>query len=796
MEPALIVWLLLAVHVAAVLVLSFGAGRLTNRFVVFGIAAIGPAITSVWAISRLWADDPITTRTVWVDQLDLVIGFRVDELSALLTLIVSGIGTLVFVYAMGYFGPSATGLAKFGATLLAFSTAMVGLVLSDTVWSLFVFWELTSITSFLLVGHKHADPATRYAARRALLITAAGGLVLLAGLLVVTSATVSGGSGDIGLRELTPVGSMAGAVGAVLILVAAATKSAQIPFHVWLPGAMAAPTPVSAYLHSATMVKAGIILLLLMQPALAETGPWTPLGLVFGLGSMLWGAIGALRHRDAKLILAWGTVSQLGLIVALLAVGPGKATFAALSILVAHAVFKAALFMVVGEVDVRTGTRDITKLSGLARSMPIAFTVAVISGASMAGVPPLLGFAAKEAAIEAGLDLEGWERVVLLGGVIIGSVFTVAYTLRFLIGTFGRSAPEAEAAAVPTPVTPTRWPITVVTVPLAAASFLGFVWLTSVSQRVAAAVTLVDEQAGTYELIRWPGLKTAFVISMGIVAAGLVVGWWLSRRTLRAPEPVGARTVDRSVDVVLALSHRIAGLVQHGSLPIYVMTMCLVGALATLPFIGAIDLDALEWWDEPMQAVLGALVLVTAVATVSVRGRLAAALALGAVGFGVAGLFVVHGAPDLALTQLLVETVIVVGFVIAFGRLGRSFPRLGQVWRPVRVVVSVLVGLGVMIGLAASASDPTGVPPLSDLATESFDTGGGNNIVNVILTDMRALDTWGEIIVLAVVAVGVISLARAGRTEDEESATLPDEGAADLLPREPSGRSDREGTRS
>ncbi|MEM1333550.1 MAG: proton-conducting transporter membrane subunit, partial [Actinomycetota bacterium] len=228
----MIVWLLLALHVGVVLVLAVGAGKITSRHVVFGLTAIPAGCSAVFAAIRLGADSPLTTSVTWVEQLDLRIAFRVDELSALLALIVSGVGVLVFVYAMGYFGPSASGVAKFGATLLAFSTAMVGLVLADSVWTLFVFWELTSITSFLLVGHKHADPATRAAARRALLITAAGGLVLLAGLLVVTSATIDGGSGDTGLRALGPVGGTAGAVGAVLILVAAATKSAQVPFHV------------------------------------------------------------------------------------------------------------------------------------------------------------------------------------------------------------------------------------------------------------------------------------------------------------------------------------------------------------------------------------------------------------------------------------------------------------------------------------------------------------------------------------------------------------------------------------
>jgi multicomponent Na+:H+ antiporter subunit A len=260
-------------------------------------------------------------------------------------------------------------------------------------------------------------------------ITAGGGLSLLAGFVLFVDA-----AGTARLSEIGPITGSTANAAAVLILVAAATKSAQFPFHVWLPGAMAAPTPVSAYLHSATMVKAGVILVAVIAPAFQDSDVWKPLGLSFGLATMVWGAVGALRHVDAKLILAWGTVSQLGLLISLLAIGTPKATFAAISILVAHAVFKAALFMVVGEVDVRVGTRNINELSGLRRAMPATFAVALISGASMAGIPPLLGFPAKEAAIEAALGLSGSEFLVVGGLIIGGSVLTVAYTTRLLIG--------------------------------------------------------------------------------------------------------------------------------------------------------------------------------------------------------------------------------------------------------------------------------------------------------------------------------------------------------------------------
>lgn len=754
-----VIWSLLAAYAVGVAVLAVRPWPGRSPFVV---AAVAPALTTIASLVWLASGDTVDASVTWVEGLGLELAFRIDALTALLGLIVAGIGVAVFVYAAGYFSAGAAGLARFAATLLAFSGSMLGLVWADSVWTLFVFWELTSVTSFLLVGHKYADASAQLAARRALLITAAGGLVLLAGLLVLTGA-----DGTARLSELQPVGGATGAVAAVLVIVAAATKSAQVPFHVWLPGAMAAPTPVSAYLHSATMVKAGIILLAVLQPALGETGPWLPLVVGLGLATMLWGAIGALRQTDAKLILAWGTVSQLGLMVALLGVGEGKATFAAVSILVAHAVFKAALFMVVGEIDVRTGTREIGDLGGLWRSMPVAFVVAVLSGLSMAGVPPLLGFAAKEAGIEAALQLDGTERAVLLAGVVGGSVLTVAYTLRFLVGVFAGAAPSGLLVA------PRRPAMTLVSGLLGVASLVGFVALGTVSDRVRAAAVRVDPAAEAYSLLRWPGLTTAFVISAAIVAAGAVLGLVVLRTRSRAPRPLGADAVDAMVATTLRTARRVAGVVQHGSLPGYVLTAAVVAALAAVPFVTEIDVDSLRPWDSPAQAVLGAVVLGAAIALTLVPNRLGAALGLGAVGFAVAGLFVVQGSPDLALTQLLVETVIVVGFVVGLGHLGRDFPRFGLLWRRVRIAVSALVGVAVAVALAAAGSNPTGSPPRRALVEESVETGGGNNIVNVVLTDIRALDTWGEIIVLVAVAVGVVSLARAGRDEQAEPRVAP-----------------------
>lgn len=738
------IWFLFAAHlVGVVAVLALPAPRWA-----FGVALVAPAVTTAWAITRLGDTEVDRVGVGWVEGLDLALNFRVGPLGALLALLVSGIGVLIFVYAHGYFGGGDK--KGFAATLLAFSGSMLGLVWADDVWTLFLFWEATSVTSFLLVGTKSTDPVAIAAARRALLVTVSGGLVLLAGLLVLVDAT-----GTATLSEMSPVTGDKATVAAVLVLIGAATKSAQVPFHIWLPGAMAAPTPVSAYLHSATMVKAGIVLIGVMHPVLGDVAIWQGLGVTLGLLTMLWGAIGAMRHADAKLVLAWGTVSQLGLMTAMMALGSGKAIFAGVSLVLAHAVFKAALFMVVGEIDVRTGSRDIRTLSGLRRSMPIAFWVMLLAGASMAGVPPLLGFPAKEAAIEAGLGEDGAAGDLVLLGVVVGSILTVAYTTRLVIALFSDKGGE------PTEVAPVRPAAAVPSIVLAIAGVVGYFAAPAVTDWVVPAASSLNEKSSVYELLRWPGFKPAFWISMGVVASGAVVGAAAAKHA-SPPEPIGAANVDRLVERTLDLARWTTGRVQHGSLPIYLVVMSLVASVAVVPLFGSLETGNLEAWDNPLQPVLAVFVVASALAVAMIRSRLGAALALGVVGLSVSGLFLVHGAPDLALTQLLVETVVVVAFVIGLGHLTSQFPKIGTVWRTVRIGTGLLVGAAVTVALLASAEE---TPPQREVLVEAaVEEGGGNNIVNVILTDLRALDTLGEVMVLVVAAIGVLALGRADRS--------------------------------
>ena len=390
--------------------------------------------------------------------------------------------------------------------------------------------------------------------------------------------------------------------------------------------------------------------------------------------------------------------------------------------------------------------------------MPESFAVAVAAGASMAGVPPLLGFMAKEAAIEAALGSSGLERVVVATAIIGGSVLTVAYTVRFLIGVFG-AGPSVSVA-------PRRWAMTVPAVVLGLAGIVGYAAAPTVTAIVGPAAVELESHADVYTLIRWPGLKTAFVISLLIVAGGSVLGVLVARRPdLRPPDPVGADGADAMIDGILAATPRLAGRMQHGSLPVYLATMGIAASLATVPFLAGLSFDHLVLWDEPLQGALAVSIVVAALTGIAVGSRLGAALTLGAVGIGVSGLFIVHGAPDIALTQLLVETVVVVGFVLGLGHLARTFPINTGSWQAVRIAVSVVGGLAVVIALIAAGASPSGQAPIAELTAQAVDEGGGKNVVNVILTDIRGLDTLGEVVVLATVAIGILALARVRKVE-------------------------------
>ena len=783
--------LLFTIHVLAALVAPVLVRWWGRR--AFYALALAPASAAVWALtwtSRVQSGDWPVERIQWIPQLGLELTFRLDTLSWFMTLIVGGVGALVLVYCAGYFSTSAHGLGRFGAVFVAFAGAMLGLVTSDDMLLLFIFWELTTVTSYLLIGHYNDRKASRRAAMQAIVITTAGGLAMLVGVLLLGEA-----AGTYRLSEVVahpPGGGIATA--AILCLFAGvATKSALIPFHFWLPAAMAAPTPVSAYLHAAAMVKAGIYLVARFAPAYATDATWRWCVIVLGCGTLLLGGYRSLRQHDLKLILAFGTVSQLGLITLLVGLGTRATALAGLAMLGAHAMFKAALFLVVGVVDAATGTRDLRRLSGVGRALPLTALAGALATASMIGLPPFAGYVAKEAGLEGlgHLD-EGALGPVLLAAVAVGSALTVAYGLRLWWGAFAtKSAVIPESALVPDAVAAqvdgARSPGTTTTLatdadaePAAITTpSLNLVWPAMILGVLGLAVALLPQlgehlllpYADTYpegepgHLTLWAGFTPTFALTLGILAAGVVL--WLNRERVERWQSGAHRGPDadqlyrrfmRRLDDVAA---DVTAVTQRGSLPLYLGIILVVFVLS----VGTVALARTTWpsqvkaFDSPAQIVFAAATIASAVLAARARRRLKAIILLGIGGYAVSGLFLLQGAPDLALTQVLVETVTLVVFVLVLRRLPPYFsdrPLAASRW--VRLTVALAVGLTVA-GIALVVPGARVHAPVSDaFAEEAVRWGGGHNIVNVTLVDIRAWDTVGEISVLLVAATGVASL--------------------------------------
>ena len=435
-------FLVIAAHLVAALVLLSLPRRARRSAVLLALAPLVSALVlAIGAARDVIGGTAVVAEISWIPALAVSLDLRFDALALIFTLAIAGIGIAIVTYSTGYFSPDAD-LRRFVALLVAFAGAMIGIVVSDNLFGLFVFWELTTVTSYLLVGFQDEKGSARAAALEAILTTSLGGLAMLGGFVLLAQA-----AGTASLSEIVaapPTGALA-TVAIVLVLIGAFTKSAQAPFHFWLPGAMAAPTPASAYLHSATMVKAGILLLLRLAPGFAAAAVWTPVVATVGLVTMTIGAWRALRQTDLKLILAYGTVSQLGFMTALVGLGSPLLLHAALAVLVAHVLFKSALFLVVGAIDHQAGTRDIRVLSGLGRRLPALAIAAALAAASMAGVAPLLGFATKEAALAVLIDERAWTALIVIA---LASALTAAYSLRFVWGAFAAKALSPEVDPV------------------------------------------------------------------------------------------------------------------------------------------------------------------------------------------------------------------------------------------------------------------------------------------------------------------------------------------------------------
>ena len=721
--------------------------------------------------SAALADGPVRQAVAWVPSLAIEFSFYLDGLSLLFALLVSGIGVFILIYASAYLRDHPQ-LGRFYGFILLFMASMLGLVLADNVITLFMFWELTSLSSYFLIGFDHERPSARGAALQALLVTGTGGLALLAGFILLGMA-----GGSLELSVLLTRGDLVRVHGSylpilVLVLIGAFTKSAQVPFHFWLPSAMEAPTPVSAYLHSATMVKAGIYLLARLSPVLGETAAWQhTLTLVGGL-TLLTGAAMALAQHDLKRILAYSTISSLGALVLLLGMNTPAAARAAMVYLLAHALYKGALFLVAGAVDHGAGSRDIRYLGGLGRAMPVTALAGGLAALSMAGLPPTFGYLAKELLFEAGLHAPRWPAlpvgVFALSGAMLIAVAAISGIAPFLGKTVATPRPPHEVS-----------PALLLGPLFLAACGLGFSFTPSaLSIFLAPAAAAISGDRTPLDLALWHGWnRLALLSGATFLAGGLIyfqreivvalAGRW---QPLAAFGP--ARWYHALVEGMLWVARKQTAMLQSGLLRHYLMIILAVvfGLVAyTLVFKTGLtppvppgDVRLHEW-------MVAGIILIAALTAVTTRSRLTAIAALGTVGYGVALVYLLFGAPDLAMTQFGIETLAVVLFVLILYRL----PRFANFSGPATHFRDLLVSLanGALIAaLVLTATAREFRPRISSFfLDQSLEAAKGRNPVNVILVDFRALDTLGEITVIAVSALGVFALLKALPGKKKES---------------------------
>ncbi len=741
--------------------------------------------------------DAVKETVEWMPSFGIDFIAYIDGLGLLFALLITGIGTLVVLYSIYYLDKKKEQLHNFYVYLMMFMGAMLGVVLSDNLIVLYMFWEITSISSFLLIGYWYHRERSRYGAQKSLLITVFGGLSMLGGflLLYLMGDTFSirelAGMSDQLMTETLFIPAL------LLVLLGAFTKSAQFPFHIWLPDAMEAPTPVSAYLHSATMVKAGIYLVARMSPIFAEHSLWLWLVGGFGIFTLFWGSFNAVKQTDLKGILAFSTVSQLGLIMSLLGVGAAAlhytqlddniymvATLAAVFHLINHATFKGSLFMVVGIVDHETGTRDIRKLGGLMSFMPITFTIAIIGAFSMAGLPPFNGFLSKE------MFFTGMVRVLEMDifsldtfGIIfpilawVGSVFTFIYSMILVFKTFtGKYQPDKLEKK------PHEAPIGMLVSPIILASLVvifGF-FPNILSHRIigpAVEAIVPSYTVNDLHISFWHGFTPELFMTFGVILFGIllyllvpkwkkVYSWIPERLTLNSIYDRGILGSERGA--YSFTKGYMTGFIR--TYLVYIFSFFIALLLFTMWFKGAFAINTKNLAPIGIYEVAIAILLVISSVTILfAKSRLTSIIALGAAGYTVSLFFVLFRAPDLALTQLVIETVSVALFLLCFyhlPRLSRHEERMG--FKLGNALISI--GVGIVVSLFAISSYSTKLfDSISSYYIENtHEKAGGENMVNVILVDFRGFDTMFEICVLAIASLGIFSMIKLRMTRRKE----------------------------
>ncbi|MCM3693449.1 Na+/H+ antiporter subunit A [Neobacillus niacini] len=745
------------------------------------------------------------TETVpWIPAYNINFITYMDGLSLILGLLISGIGTLVILYSIFYLSKHREALNNFYVYLLIFMGAMLGLVFSDNIFVLYVFWETTSISSFLLIAYWYEREKSRYGAQKSMLITIFGGLAMLAGFIMLSMITdtysireMISNSADLSTHSLF-IPAM------ILLLIGAFTKSAQFPFSIWLPDAMEAPTPISAYLHSATMVKAGIYLVARMTPIFGGAAEWFWLVSGVGLITLLYGSVNAVRQTDLKALLAYSTISQLGLIMSLLGLGSASlyygvgtdssvyamAIFAAIFHLVNHSTFKGCLFMVVGIIDHETGTRDIRRLGGLMHLMPISFTLTVIGSFAMAGLPPFNGFLSKEMFFTAVLNVSTMSvfNADALGIAIpiiawIASVFTFIYSMILVFKTFrGKNKPEKLGRVVH------EAPIGMLLSPLVLGSLVIIIFFfpNVLSQYLikpamnAVLPTLADTGEMKVKISAWHGWNTELFMTFGVIGLGTLLYIYLKKwyRIYHLyPENFTLNSVyDLCLVKMESLSKFITERYMTGFIRdylIYIFSFIILVVGGAMWFFDGFSFDPSK--DAPanmFEAGLMTAMIITAITVLFSKTRLTSIVAVGALGFLVSFFFVLFRAPDLALTQLVVETVTTALFLLCFYHLPQLRKEVSRIqFKAVNAVISI--GVGVVVTLVAlSANGNRLFESISSFYENSYELAGAKNIVNSILVDFRGIDTMLEILVLCIAGIGVYTLikVRLGGGDKNEEA--------------------------
>ena len=712
-------------------------------------------------ISPVSNGETLLLKYTWFPSLNVNLNFIVDGLSLIFALIISGIGAIIVFYASGYLAGHKK-LARFYAYLLFFMTSMLGVVLSDNIFALFIFWELTSISSYLLIGFNHETERSRYAALQALLITAGGGLAMLAGLILMGYIGGSYSIMELINQSSVITGHYLYVPIIILILLGAFTKSAQFPFHFWLPNAMEAPTPVSAYLHSATMVKAGVFLIARLNPALSGPEIWHIILISFGAVTMLMGAAMAIGQNDLKRILAYTTVSALGIMVFLIGMGGKYAITAAITFLAVHALYKGGLFLVAGAIDHETGTRDVRYLSGLRKYLPFITIAAVLAALSYSGIPPFFGFIAKELIYEAAANYH-INPVLLTSIAVLTNMFLVATAIMVGIKPFFGKYTETPKHPHKAPVTLWSGPIILGTLGLI---FGVFPFLMSNNLIGPGAFAISLEEGAKLSL--WHGFNFILLLSLITLLGG--IGLYFLSYVVKKYQNIFDNIAKAGPEAIYNILFKWFILVatkqtrffQSGNLRnyfYYILSVFIGLIVITIIKYQVFDWISIDMSDVYFYEFLIVIIMLLAVFSAIIsKTVLGAVAALGIVGFGVALLFAFLSAPDLALTQFSIETLTVILLVLVAYKVPKIEKLSSKKIRIKDAIISISSGLVVTVLMLIVLNNPAETRISDYFLENSYVLAHGKNIVNVILVDFRALDTMGEITVLALAAIGVYTL--------------------------------------